>query len=247
MEWLVLLLSGGAGTYAVWRISEVRADRRVRAAELERARRIAEEDVTIFGEQLQRLEAFVGEHELGPDSRDEYQLALDAYERAKWDAARLRGPDQISALVDTLGSGRYAMVCVRAAVEGRERPPLRVPCFFNPQHGPSDEDVVWTPPRRGTRTLPACRRCAAQVKARQSPEVRMVRIENRSVPYWEAGSVSMAYSYGYFAAGQSTGPRISWIADTAFTGEWDMGHWDWSRYRSHQVGDDGSWEQERHD
>jgi hypothetical protein len=225
VEWLVVLLSGGAGTFAVWRVRGMRWERLRRAEELDRARRIAEEDVTVFGEQLSRLGADVGARELDAATRDTYQLALDAYERGKWDAPRLRGPDEISALVDTLGRGRYAMACVRAAVDGREPPAVRVPCFFNPQHGPSATDVVWTPPRRGTRTLPACRRCASRVAARERPEIRMVRIGSLSVPYWQAGSVSLPFSYGYFAAGQATGPRISWIVDTALTGDWDMGHW----------------------
>jgi len=211
----------------------VRAERYVRARELERARHIAEEDVTVFGEQLQQLGVDVGDRELDSGARDAYQLALDAYERGKWDAPRLREPEQISALVDTLGSGRYAMACVRAAVDGVEPPELRVPCFFNPQHGPSVKDVVWTPPKRGTRTLPACRRCAARVEARERPDIRTVRIGSFRVPYWEAGSVTLPYSYGYFATGHVTGPTISWIADTAITGDWDMGYYDRSKPPRH--------------
>jgi hypothetical protein len=226
MEWVLLLLAGGgAGTYAGWRVREARAERRLRATELEQARQVAEEDVTVFGEQLQRLGADVGDRGLDRPTRDAYQHALDAYERAKWDAPRLRHPDQISALVDTLGSGRYAMACVRAAVEGRRPPEHRVPCFFNPQHGPSVRDVEWTPPGRGTRMFPACQRCAAQVDARERPEIRMVRIGDRRVPFWEAGSVSMPYSHGYFAGGLATGPGVSWIFDTAIAGDWDLEHY----------------------
>ncbi|QZY30470.1 hypothetical protein [Nocardioides coralli] len=225
MEWLLLLLTGGAGTYAVWRVREVRADRLVHAHKLEQARHIAEEDVTVFGEQLQRLDAEVGDRELGPEAQESYRLALHAYERAAWDASRLRDPDQISALVDTLGSGRYAMACVRAALEGHEPPELRVPCFFNPQHGPSVKDVQWTPPGRGTRMLPACRRCADQVASRERPEIRMVRIGSHRVPYWEAGTVTLPYSYGYFASGQATGPIINWVGETALQGDWEMGHY----------------------
>ena len=64
--------------------------------------------------------------------------------------------DEISSLVDTLATGRYSMVCVRARLAGEPVPELRVPCFFNPQHGPSARDVMWTSPRTGTRTVPAC-------------------------------------------------------------------------------------------
>jgi len=224
-----VLLTGGTGAYAVWRVREVRADRFVRARTLEQARLLADEDVTVFGEQLRRLGVDVADVELDQDARDAYQLALDAYERGKRDAPRLRDPGQISALVDTLGSGRYAMARVRAAIEGVEPPVLRVPCFFNPQHGPSVTDVVWTPPKSGTRTLPACRRCAVQVEARERPEIRMVHVGSFRVPYWEAGSVTLPYSYGYFATGHVTGPTISWIGDTAMSGDWDMGYYDRAR------------------
>jgi hypothetical protein len=176
VEWLIVLLTGGTGAYGFWRMRRVRTELYVRAGELEQARRLAEEDVTVFGEQLQRLGVDVAERDLDQATRDSYQQALDAYERGKWEAPRLRDADQIGALVDTLASGRYAMACVRAAVDGVEPPVLRVPCFFNPQHGPSVKDVVWTPPKRGTRTLPACRRCATRVEARERPDIRMVRI-----------------------------------------------------------------------
>lgn len=226
MEWVLLLLAGGgAGTYAVRRIQGQRDERRRQAAELEDARRVAEEDVTVFGEQLQRLGHEVSDQTLGQSTREDYQVALDAYERAKWDAPRLRDPDEISTLIDTLGSGRYAMACVRAAVAGAERPELRVPCFFNPQHGPSVRDVVWTPRGRGTRRLPACPQCAARVEARERPEVRMVQLGRRRVPYWEAGAATLPYVHGYFAVGLATGPSVSWLFDTAITGDSHLDHY----------------------
>jgi hypothetical protein len=57
MEWVLLALAaaGGTGSYAAWRLKERRDDRRVQAQELEDVRTLAFEDVTIFGEQLQRL------------------------------------------------------------------------------------------------------------------------------------------------------------------------------------------------
>ncbi len=213
MEWLLALAAaGGAGIYGVRRLSTMREDRRRRAAELVQVRQIADEDVTVFGDQLRRLGERVGDQELDEDGRADYQTALDAYERAKWDAPRMEHIDEISALVDTLATGRYAMVCVRARLAGDPPPELRVPCFFNPQHGPSSKDVRWTSPRHGTRRVPACSRCAQQVASHQKPEVRKVKIGARTVPYWEAGGSLHPYSRGYFPSdAAAAGYGMAWI------------------------------------
>ena len=201
MEWLLLALAvGGGSAYAASKVSTLRRDRKQRAEELEQVRHLADEDVTVFGEQLQRLGDSVAEQSLDTQTRADYQTALDAYERAKWDAPRLQQADEISRLVDTLASGRYALACVRARVAGEPVPELRVPCFFNPQHGPSARNVMWTSARTGTRTVPACQRCAAQLAAREKPEVRTVQIGSRKVPYWEAGVALEPYARGYFPA-----------------------------------------------
>ena len=214
MEWLVLAFAaaGGAGAYTARRLLTVRADRRDRAVQLEQARLVAEEDVTVFGEQLQRLGDAVADRTLDQPTRTDYQTALDAYERAKWDAPRMQHADEISSLVDTLATGRYSMACVRARLAGNPVPELRVPCFFNPQHGPSARDVMWTSPRHGTRRVPACVRCTNQLAAREKPEVRKVRIGSRTVPYWEAGASLHPYSRGYFPSDAAAGGYgMAWI------------------------------------
>jgi hypothetical protein len=119
----------------------------------------------------------------------------------------MRDADEVSTVTDTLATGRYALACVQARVAGLELPELRSPCFFNPQHGPSVSDVVWTTSRYGTRTVPACAQDAARVGARQQPELRTVTIGARTVPYWEAGAAFAPYSRGYFAAASAVGMR----------------------------------------
>lgn len=208
---LVLAAGGAAGAYGAQRIRAARADRRVRAEELDGVRRLADEDVTVYGEQLQRLGEDVSGRELDPDTRHDYQTALDAYERAKWDAPRLQQIEEISSLIDTLATGRYALACVRARIAGEPPPELRVPCFFNPQHGPSAREVMWTSTRHGTRRVPACRLCATRVAAHEKPEVRTVRIGSRTVPYWEAGAAFQPYSRGYFPADLAGVSSVAWM------------------------------------
>lgn len=219
MEWLLLMLAGGGGAFAARKLASRRAARREHQEELDGVRRVADEDVTLFGEQLQRLDVEVGRHQLDTAGRLEYQSALDAYESAQRAVPRLRDPEAVSMITDTLASGRYALACVQARVAGREIPELRVPCFFNPQHGPSVTDVVWTRPGRGTRTVPACAQDAARVAAREQPELRTVRMGSRTIPYWEAGAAYLPYSRGYFpAAGYGAGAGVAWAFEPATEG-----------------------------
>ncbi len=164
-------------------------------------KRVADEDVTLLGEELARLGGEVHDRDLDQETRLDYQRALDAYESAQRTVPKLDDVEQISTVTDTLATGRYSIVCVRARLAGREVPERRVPCFFNPQHGPSVTDVVWTNPRRGTRTVPACAQDAARLRAGEQPEMRYVEYGGRRVPYWEAGLAWAPYGNGYFAAG----------------------------------------------
>lgn len=218
MEWILLAVAavGGGGSYAAWKVKGLREDRRVQAEQLAGVRKLAEEDVTIFGEQLKRLGEDFAEHELDQETRDDYQAALDAYERAKFTAPRLGAIEELSTIIDTLATGRYSLACVRARVAGRPVPELRVPCFFNPQHGPSARDVMYTVPRRGTQRLPACTMCASRIKQHEKPEIRTVQIGTRKVAYWEAGDVFMPYSKAYFPAEASAAAAFAWAYDTSY-------------------------------
>jgi hypothetical protein len=161
---------------------------------------MADEDTTVLGEQLRRLGDSHPVDAMDEATRGDFQTALDAYESAKRAVPRLSSVDEVSTVVDVLTTGRYALACVQARVEGRPLPELRVPCFFNPQHGPSAKDVVWTPPGRGTRTVPACPQDAARVEAGESPPVRTIKIGSTRAPYWEAGAAYLPYGENYFSS-----------------------------------------------
>jgi len=176
-----------------------REDERVAAEELEAVIRVADEDTTLLGEQLSALGVESEGIALDRQAREDYQGALDAYEAAKRAVPRLTSATEVSTIVDTLSTGRYLLACVRASLEGRPRPELRTPCFFNPQHGPSTRDVRWTVPGgHGTRTVPACAQDAARVEAGEHPDVRKVRVGQTVAAYWESGDAFLPYGKHYF-------------------------------------------------
>jgi hypothetical protein len=222
MWWLLAALGGGGVALAGRYLWDRRAARRGDAEELERIRRLADEDVTLLGEELRRLDSQVAGRPLDPDGQADYQVALDAYEAAQRAVKGIRTAEGISTVTDTLATGRYAIVCVQARVRGEPVPERRVPCFFNPQHGPSTTDVVWTQPRVGTRTVPACAQDAARIRAGEEPEVRYVQYGSRRVPYWQAGAAVAPYGQGYFAAGAGASfiPLAGFDAQGGAVGGW---------------------------
>jgi hypothetical protein len=201
VEWVLLVLAGGgAASWGGMRLRDRLSDRRAQAEELTQVLKLCDEDITLLGEQLQRLDAETKEHPLDDAARLDYQTALDAYESAQFTVKRITVVEQISSVTDTLSSGRYALACVQARVAGEPRPQKRVPCFFNPQHGPSVTEVMFTPGGRGTRKVPACAHDADRVKSGEKPEIRMVVVGGRRVAYYEAGAAMAPYSAGYFVS-----------------------------------------------
>ncbi len=126
-------------------------------AELEPVRKLAFEDVTALGVELQELDTDMAGHELEPGANADYQRALDAYESAKTASDSITEPEHVKHVTEILEDGRYAMACVRARVAGEPLPVRRPPCFFDPRHGLSVEDVAYTPPGGARRDVPGLR------------------------------------------------------------------------------------------
>jgi hypothetical protein len=167
--------------------------------ELAAVRRAIDEDVTVFGEELQRLGNDMAGTPLDEGTRADYQRALDDYEAAKESAEAVNHPEDVRNVTEILEDGRYAMACVRARVAGEPLPQRRPPCFFNPQHGPSVRDVSWTPSGGTTRDVPACALDAERVEAGADPDSRRVMVGGQRRPYWEAGPAFAPFAAGYFA------------------------------------------------
>jgi hypothetical protein len=169
-----------------------------KAAEVEPVKKMAFEDVTALGVDLQELDLDLAGRELDGGERADYQRALDAYESAKTAADNITEPEHVKHVTEILEDGRYAIACVRARVAGEQLPTRRPPCFFDPRHGLSVADVPWTPPGGTPRDVPACALDAERVRAGAEPDSRMVMVGSQRVPYYQGGRAYQPYAAGYF-------------------------------------------------
>jgi hypothetical protein len=203
---LVLVLLAVAAFFVVRRrTKQLAAERAVR--ELEPVKKLAFEDVTALGVDLQDLDLELAGRQLDVGANADYQRALDTYEAAKTAVDRIERPEQVQDITKILDDGRYAIACVRARVAGQPLPQRRPACFFDPRHGLSVEDVTYAPVGGADRQVPACALDAERVKAGAEPDARQVMVGTQRVPYWQGGSAYRPYAAGYFGG---FGP-MDWI------------------------------------
>src|SRR4051794_24674527 len=198
MTTLVVLLLIAAGIAFV----TLRSRKRQQLADAEALRavtRVAEEDVTRLGEDVAQLDTDTAGRELDEATRQDYRRALDSYDAAKSALTRVQKPDDVRGITGILEDGRYAIACVQARLAGWPVPARLPPCFFNPQHGPSSENVDWAPPGGVPRSVPACPADAERVRAGAEPDVRKVPAGAGRVPYWQGGPSYSPYAQGYFS------------------------------------------------
>lgn len=194
MLWLYVSL-GVVGLAVAGRIAwRHHMRKRAAAEELESVRTVIAEDLALLEAEYRRL----------PDApgMGDYDLAGKAYESAR--NLLLDAPASASAITRELADGQYAVLRYTSSLAGRPPPERRLPCFFNPPHGPSRADVLWTEPGRGTRKVPACTDDIARINAGDEPLIRLVNLSGHRVPYWAAGSRFAPYGLGYFSRAQST-------------------------------------------
>ncbi len=194
---LGIIAAVGGGGFLLYRRNKRNKER----ADLEPVRAAIDEDVTAYGEELAELDLDVRTPGAAPaEAQQEYARALDLYENAKTAAAKVERPGDLQPVTSTLDEGRWLLACVRARLAGEEPPQRRLPCFFDPRHGPSVEDVQWAPPGGAVRDVPACAADATRIKGGLDPDVRLVPVgaNGERRPYWDAGPAWGGWAGGYY-------------------------------------------------
>jgi hypothetical protein len=170
-------------------------------ARLEALRPVVDEDITAFGEELSRIGFDPATAKADDAMLADYDQALDCYERAKATMGSARRPEDVEGVSRALEQGRFALATLEARMAGGPLPERRPPCFFDPRHGPSVEDVRWAPPGGSERTVPACAADATRLADGQEPWIREVSTPQGQRPYWESGPAYAPWAYGYFGGG----------------------------------------------
>jgi hypothetical protein len=192
---IVLAVTIAIIALVIWFV--VRSSRKRKALWAAQMREVLDEDITELGERLGRFD--LTDPRLDQVGRDQLQVALDSYARAGDRSTSLRSAADVTETTRALDDGRYALACVEASMNGLEPPARRAPCFFDPRHGVSLGDVMWTPTSGQPHPVPACTACSATIAAGGYPQAREVEVAGERRPYWDAGANYAPYARGYFS------------------------------------------------
>jgi hypothetical protein len=165
----------------------------------EEVRRTAEEDILSLADEIRALDLDIEMPGVSSEARADYMHAVDQYDRAQAALERARSPRDMGAVSSAVDEGRFAITSTRARLAGKSPPDRRPPCFFDPRHGPSVRNVVWTPPGGTPRPVPVCAADAISLEEGNQPHARRVRVGDRQVPYWNAPSYYGPWAGGYFS------------------------------------------------
>ncbi|MFW3471919.1 hypothetical protein [Streptomyces sp. 058-1L] len=223
-----LVAAGGAGAFALSRRNKRRKAEEERAA-LDKLRVVVDEDITAYGETLERLDFHPAEPGADDTMRGDYERALDSYESAKTRMEKAEHPSDVRGVTQSLEDGRYSLAVLEARRTGKAIPARRPPCFFDPRHGPAVTEVLWTPSGGASREVPVCGADEARLSRGEDPMSRTVDVgDGNRRPYWEAGPAYGPWAGGYFGGGLLPGLLVgtmlgSMLATPAYASEYGGG------------------------
>ena len=167
--------------------------RRQRERELAEVKAVAREDLVALADDVVGLDEEVEAH---PEAKAAYLRAMEAYQRADDAFDRARSPGDIARVTTALVDSRHQMDAAKAHLAGKPLPEARPPCFFDPRHGTSVEDVTWTSPYGGPMKVPACEADARRVNAGEEPDTRQITVNGRQRPFWDAPAYFQPWAFG---------------------------------------------------
>jgi hypothetical protein len=166
--------------------------------EWDEVRAQAQDDLVTLGDDIRSLDLDIQMPTATEDAKQRYGQALEAYQRASQIFDRAKRPEDLGPVSETIEEGRFAMAYAKALLEGKPPPERKPPCFFDPRHGPSTEEVQWAPPGGSPREVPACAADALRVKEGFDPHSRQVLVNGRPTDYWNAPRHYGPWAGGYF-------------------------------------------------
>lgn len=175
--------------------------RRQQTQELADVKAVAQEDLVALADDVVGLDEEVERPTARPEAKEAYVRAMESYQRADDSFDKARSPRDISKVTSALAEGRREMEISKALLAGKEPPPDRPPCFFDPRHGTSKRDVTWESPYAGAIQVPACEADAQKVEAGEEPDTRQVPVGNGRRPVWDAPAHYGGWAGGFYGSG----------------------------------------------
>jgi hypothetical protein len=170
-------------------------------AELKEVKHVARDDLVALGDDIRALDLDVQMPDADARAKEHYNQAVERYTDAEQRLDAVRRPDDLEPVTSALEEGRWAMEAAKAELAGRDAPERRPPCFFDPRHGPSVDDVEWAPPGGQPRPVPVCAADLQRISDGIEPEYRQVPYGGQMVPYWAAGPAYVPWAGGFFGGG----------------------------------------------
>ena len=196
---LLTVVLGGVGLYRRHAVNQRQAEEQAALeTQLSTSKRAADEDVTKFGEELQRLDSDVAGHALDEPMQQDYQRALDAYDDAKMSLDAVTKPDEIGTSPRSWRTVDTPWPASRpGSPSNRCRPSDRLVSSTRPR--PVVARRRLGPPGGVARSVPACPADAERVLAGADPYIRTVQVGAQRVPYWEGGQAYAPWAQGYYS------------------------------------------------
>ena len=201
-------------------------------AQLAEVKTVARDDLVALGDDIRALDLDVEMPNADPQAKQLYGQAVDAYTRAEEGFDRAQRPEDLEPVSRTLEEGRYAMTAAKARLEGRPVPERTAPCFFDPRHGPSAEEIEWAPPGGQPRPVPVCAADATRIRDGLEPQTREIDVHGERMPYYNAPAYYGGWSGGFFGGFGGFLPGM-------LLGSMFMGGWGGDTYIENNYGDGG--------
>lgn len=198
---LYVVVTLGLLLLAIVMVQAWRHDRDVHAerAELEvqtsASLRACEDDLTRFATDVERAAPL---DELGELVDEDWSAARSALTRAEELLASPSSPAVLERVTAHIEEGRAALARAQAAVLAEEAIDAP-PCFFNPNHGPSDTTVSWTTNEGARVRVPSCAADAARIQSGADPYWRTIAVDDLRLPWWQSGAHGACWARGWFA------------------------------------------------
>jgi hypothetical protein len=168
---------------------------------------VAWSDLAAVGDAVGVLDIDLQSPAAAADAGTHYDDALRSYMVAGERVDRAERPADLVAVGEALERVRHQLAVARTLLDGAEPPAHAEPCLFDPRHGPSSQDVAWAPggpaaagevDGAAARPVPACAADARRLADQLAPDVRLVSLGAKAVPYWDVPVLYGPLLVGYY-------------------------------------------------